>query len=82
MRIITLIAPAGELTEEHVAQAAAAMRTIEGKISNEVWLTEGEAAEMTIDSQVSDGTIVTAARYILGDAKIDIGVQRIAEDRR
>ncbi|MEM6491990.1 MAG: phosphoserine phosphatase SerB, partial [Pseudomonadota bacterium] len=72
----------GELTEAHVAQVAAAMRTIEGEISNEVWLTDGEAAEMSIDSEVSDGTIVTAARYILGDAKIDIGVQKVAEDRR
>lgn len=82
MRILTLIAPPGGLADDQRGLVADALRTIDATVTNETWLTEGEAAEMTVESETSDGTLITAARYILKDAPIDVGVQRAAEDRR
>jgi len=82
MRMLSLIAPAGDLSETNVALAADALRAL-GAVTGEArWLAEREAAEFTVESDHSDSTLMTGVRYVLPDAPIDLAVQDAVADRR
>lgn len=82
MRIFTLIAPPGGLCENHVALAIDALRAMGVETGAPHWLGPEEAAEFTVDSPHSDGTLMTGVHYVLPDVPIDLGVQNAAADRR
>lgn len=82
MRIITYVAPPGALTPALIALASDALRTIEAVIGEPLWLTEGEAAETTVDSTHSDGTLITAVDYVFKGQPVDLIIQDAAADRR